>query len=223
MDHRTFKSQVNEQFARIAKAIANPHRFELIDLLAQGERSVEELAKEAEVSVANASQHLLALREAHLVTSRKEGLRVFYRLADPSVFRLVQLVREIAEHQLAEVDRLMKTFLHDRATLEPLTVNELFARLQEPGLVVLDVRPALEYAQGHIAGARSIPVDELANRLNELHPDQEIVAYCRGPYCVFADEAVETLAAHGYRARRMYEGYPDWQAVGLPTEAEHPR
>jgi len=220
MDHRIFKNLVNEQFARIAKAIANPHRFELIDLLAQGERSVEELAKEAELSIANASQHLQALREAHLVSSRKEGLRVYYRLAEPSVFRLVQLVREIAEHQLAEVDRIVKTFLQDRATLEPITVNELFARLQEPGLVVLDVRPTLEYAQGHIAGARSIPVDELASRLNELQPDQEIVAYCRGPYCVFADEALEILTSQGYKARRLIQGYPDWQIAGLPIQTQ---
>ncbi len=220
MDHRVFKNLVNEQFARIAKAIANPHRFELIDLLAQGERSVEELAKEAELSIANASQHLQALREAHLVTSRKEGLHVYYRLTDPSVFRLVQLLREIAEHQLAEVDRIVKTFLHDRATLEPIRVNQLFARLQEPDLVVLDVRPTLEYVQGHIAGARSIPVDELANRLNELQRDQEIVAYCRGPYCVFADEAVELLSQRGYRVRRLDDGYPDWQLAGLPTETD---
>jgi rhodanese-related sulfurtransferase/DNA-binding transcriptional ArsR family regulator len=220
MDHRTFKTQVNEQFARVAKAIANPHRLELVDLLAQGERSVEELANEADLSIANTSQHLQALRDAHIVATRKEGLRVYYRLATPEIFRLVQIIREIAEQQLAEVDRIVKSFLADRKSLEPITLNELVARLNEPGLIILDVRPTLEYAQGHIPGARSIPVDEMTARLNELTPDQEIVAYCRGPYCVFADEAVAILTDHGYRVRRMQEGFPDWKLANLPTETE---
>jgi rhodanese-related sulfurtransferase/DNA-binding HxlR family transcriptional regulator len=220
MDHRAFKTKINEQFARIAKAIANPHRLEIVDLLAQGERSVEELAKEAALSIANASQHLQALREAHLVTARKEGLRVYYRLADASVYQLIQVVREIAERQLAEVERIVNTYLTERKTMEPVTLNELLARLREPELVILDVRPALEYAQGHIAGARSIPVGELQQRLHELPQDQEIVAYCRGAYCVFADEAVELLTAHGYQARRLQQGYPDWQLAHLPTETE---
>lgn len=220
MDHRTFKTEINEQFARIAKAIANPHRLELVDLLAQGERSVEELANEAALSVANASQHLQALREAHLVTARKEGLRVYYRLTDPTVYQLVQLIREIAEHQLAEVDRIVNTYLTERQSMEPVTSNELLTRLHEPGLVILDVRPALEYKQGHIAGARSIPIDELESRLNELSQEQEIVAYCRGAYCVFADEAVELLSRQGYRVRRMQQGYPDWKLADLPTETE---
>ena len=220
MDHRAFKTEVNEQFARIAKAIANPHRLELVDLLAQGERSVEELAKESALSIANASQHLQALRDAHLVSSRKEGQRVYYRLADASVFQLLQIIREIAERQLAEVDRIVNTYLTERKAMEPVTVNELLSRLHEPGLVVLDVRPALEYVQGHIAGARSIPIDELEHRLRELPPDQEIVAYCRGTYCVFADEAVELLTAHGFQARRMQQGYTDWRLADLPTETE---
>jgi DNA-binding transcriptional ArsR family regulator/rhodanese-related sulfurtransferase len=220
MDHRTFKSQVNEQFARIAKAIANTHRLEIVDVLAQGERSVEDLAHEVDLTIANASQHLQALREAHLVTSRREGLRVYYRLADPVVFRLVQVVREVAQRQLVEVEHIVDTFLTDRKSMEPMTLNELITRLPEPELVILDVRPALEYAQGHIPGARSMPIDELKTRLTELSPAQEIVAYCRGPYCVFADEAVETLVAHGYQARRMREGYPDWKLANLPTETE---
>ncbi|MBI1281121.1 MAG: metalloregulator ArsR/SmtB family transcription factor [Anaerolineaceae bacterium] len=218
MDHRAFKNEINEQFSRIAKALANPHRFEMIDLLAQGERSVDELAKETALSVANASQHLQALREAHLVTTRKGGLRVYYRLSDSTVYQLVQDIREIAERQLAEVDRIVNTYLTERKSMEPVTLNELLARLSEPGLVILDVRPLLEYAQGHIAGARSIPIDELEGRLNELPPHQEIVAYCRGAYCVFSDEAVELLTARGYNARRMDEGYPDWHLAQLPTE-----
>lgn len=220
MDHRAFKTEINEQFARIAKAIANPHRLELVDLLAQGERSVEELATEAALSVANASQHLQALREAHLVAARKDGLRVYYRLADASVYHLIQLLREIAERQLAEVERIVNTYLTERKAMEPVTLNELMTRLREPGLIILDVRPALEYTQGHIAGARSIPIDELQQRLHELPRNQEIVAYCRGAYCVFADEAVELLTTHGYQARRMQQGYPDWQLALLPTETE---
>lgn len=218
MDHRTFKSEVNEQFARIAKAIANAHRLEMVDVLAQGERSVEALAKETGLSIANASQHLQALREAFLVTSRRDGLHIYYRLADPAVFRLVQIIREVAEHQLAEVERIVSTFLTDRKSFEPITLNELLTRLHEPGLVILDVRPALEYAQGHIPGARSIPVEELKAHLGELSPTQEIIAYCRGPYCVFADEAVEILVESGYQARRMREGYPDWKLANLLTE-----
>jgi DNA-binding transcriptional ArsR family regulator len=218
MDHRAFKTEINEQFARIAKAIANPHRLEMVDLLAQGERSVEELAMETALSVANASQHLQALRESHLVAARKDGLRVYYRLADPTVYQLVQIIQEIAERQLAEVERIVNTYLTERISMEPVTLNELLARLHEPGLVILDVRPALEYMQGHIAGARSIPIDELENRLNELLPEQEIVAYCRGAYCVFADEAVELLNAQGFQVRRMQQGYPEWELAQFPTE-----
>jgi len=220
MDHRTFKSDLNEQFARIAKAIANAHRLEIVDVLAQGERSVEDLAHEADLTLANASQHLQALREAHLVTSRREGLHVYYRLANPAVFRLVQIIREVAEHQLAEVARIVDTFLSDRKSLEPVTLNELHARLHEPELVILDVRPASEYAQGHIPGARSIPVEELKARLSEISPTEKIIAYCRGQYCVFADEAVEILVERGYQARRMHEGYPDWKLANLPTEMD---
>lgn len=218
MDHRTFKGEINEQFARITKALANPHRLELVDLLAQGERSVEDLANETSMSIANASQHLQALRGAHLVDARKAGLRVYYRLSDPAVYQLIQIIRELAQHQLAEVDRIVSTYLTQRASMEAITLNELRARLDEPGLVILDVRPALEFAQGHIAGARSIPIDELENRLTELSPEQEIVAYCRGTYCVFADEAVELLTARGYEVRRMQQGYPDWALAELPIE-----
>ena len=219
-EHRLFKEAINEQFARIAKALANAHRFELIDLLAQGERSVEELANEVTLSIASTSHHLQTLRASHLVTTRKEGLYVYYRLSDPTVFRLVQMIREIAEGQLAEVNRIVDTYLGNRAELEPLTLNELATRLDDPELIILDVRPQMEYAQGHIAGARSIPIDELESRLSELPQEQEIVAYCRGPYCVFADEAVEILSKYGHRVRRMQEGYPDWMLANLPIETQ---
>jgi rhodanese-related sulfurtransferase/DNA-binding transcriptional ArsR family regulator len=218
IDHRAFKDAINNQFARIAKALANPHRFEIVDLLAQGERSVEDLAAETALTLANASQHLQALREAHLVASRKEGLRVYYRLADPTIFRLVQVIRETAEQQLADVQRTVDTYLHRRDMLQPITAEELQNLLAQGKVVVLDVRPGVEYAQGHIAGAVSIPIEELDQRLEELSPDQEIIAYCRGPYCVFADEAIELLAAKGYSVRRLQAGYPDWELAGLPVK-----
>ncbi|MBZ0317142.1 MAG: metalloregulator ArsR/SmtB family transcription factor [Anaerolineae bacterium] len=218
MNHRDFKTSLNEQFARIAKAVANPHRIEILDILAQGERSVEEIAKEAALTIGNASQHLQGLRESRLIASRKQGLHVYYRLTDPSVFRLIQIIREIAQAQLAEVNQLVESYFTNRAALEPITLHELYARLDEPDLVVLDVRPNPEYVQGHIPGARSIPIEELEQRLSELAPEQEIVAYCRGPYCVFADEAVELLSVQGYQVRRMHEGYPDWLLAQLPTE-----
>lgn len=218
MNHRDFKDRLNEQFTIIAKAVSSPSRFELLDILAQGERTVEELAKESELTPPNTSQHLQALRKAGLVSSRKEGLYVFYQLADPEVFRLIEVIREIAARQLAEVDRLVNSYFTNRKTLESITTRELMSRLDDPGLVVLDVRPSTEYEQGHISGARSIPVDELTARLAELSPDQEIVAYCRGPYCVFADEAVDILVAQGYQARRLQEGYPEWSLAGLPIE-----
>lgn len=220
MNHDTFKIEIHDQFARIAKAIANPHRLELVDILAQGERSVEALAKETRLSIANASQHLQALREAHLVATRKDGQYVYYRLSDPSIFRLLQTIREIAERQLAEVERIVNTYLTERASLEAVTLDELTARLADPGLVILDVRPNLEYNQGHIAGARSIPIEELSERLYELPRDLEIVAYCRGSYCVFADEAVKLLSLHGYQVRRMQYGFPDWQLANRPIDTE---
>ncbi len=216
MSRRAFKDQLYAQFARLGKALASPGRLELLDLLAQGERPVEALAREAALSVANASAHLKVLHQAHLVESRREGLRVYYRLADPAVYRLWSALRHVGERQLAEIDRLVTTYLRERETLEAVTRDELRRRLAEGTAAVLDVRPALEYRQGHIAGARSIPVDELATRLDELDPAREIVAYCRGPYCVFADEAVALLRDRGYAATRYEEGYPEWAAAGLP-------
>lgn len=217
MSHREFKDQLYAQFARLGKALASPQRLELLDLLAQGERSVEELAREASLSSANASAHLQALARAQLVVARKAGLRVFYRLADPSVYRLWAALREAGTAQVAEIDRLVGMYLHDRQALQPLTRADLLARLTDGGTIVLDVRPALEYRQGHVAGARSIPVDELEARLGELDEHRDVVAYCRGPYCVFSDEAVALLRACGLRAFRYAEGYPEWAAAGLPV------
>ena len=218
MGHREFKDQLYAEFARIGKALASPQRLELLDLLAQGERTVEDLAQEAALAIANASQHLHVLRGARLVESRKEGLHVYYRLADPAVFALWRALRDVGERQLAEIDRLVETYMRHPEHLEPLSREDLAQRIAEGDAILLDVRPALEYRQGHIAGAQSMPVEQMEARLRELNHEQEVVAYCRGPYCVFADEAVTLLRARGFTARRYAEGYPEWAAAGLPVE-----
>ena len=215
---REFKDRLYAQFARVGRALASPHRLELLDILAQGERSVDELAAEASLTIANASQHLRALHQAELVTNRREGTRVLYRLAGPEVFSLWQALRATAEARLAEIDRVTATYLSHREELEAIGPEELLQRLADDRVIVLDVRPALEFRQGHIAGACSIPVDELAERISEIPADRTVVAYCRGQYCVFADEAVELLSAQGRHALRLTTGYPDWAAAGLPTE-----
>ncbi len=222
-EKRAFKNQLYEQFARIGKALASPHRLELLDVLAQCERTVEALAQETGMSVANASQHLQVLRAAHLVAVRREGVSMYYRLADESVFRMWQAVRTVGETQLAEIDRVVQAFLLDRCRLQPIDAQELLQRLNADQVILLDVRPAEEYQTAHLPRARSIPVTELEARLADLPLDREIVAYCRGPYCVFADEAVALLRARGYQARRLAEGLSDWRALGLPVEVEKER
>jgi len=217
-EKRIFKNQLYEQFARIGKALASPHRLELLDVLAQCERTVEALAQETGMSVANASQHLQVLRAAHLVKVRREGVSMYYRLADESVFRMWQAMRTVGEAQLAEIDRVVQSFLQDRSRLQPIGAQELLQRLSDDQVILLDVRPAEEYTAGHLPEARSIPVTELEARLAELPVDKEIVAYCRGPYCVFADEAVALLRARGYNAHRLEEGVPEWRTLGLPVE-----
>jgi rhodanese-related sulfurtransferase len=218
MAHRELKDQLYAQFARIGKVLASPQRLELLDLLAQGERSVEQLAQEAALSFANASQHLQVLRQARLVETRKAGVYVYYRLADPAVFALWRALRVVGERQYAEIDRLVQTYLHTPEQLEPISSEELRARLAIGDVLVLDVRPEVEYRQGHIAGARSMPLDELEAHLAELPPDREVVAYCRGPYCLFSHEAVQILAGHGFRARRLEDGFPEWNDAQLPVE-----
>jgi rhodanese-related sulfurtransferase len=218
-DHRLFKDKLFEQFARVGKALANPHRLEILDLLAQGERTVEDLTREAGMSVANTSRHLQELRAARLVEVRREGLYGYYRLADERVFAAWRAIRDLGEARLAEIDRLVGTYLTDRASLDAVCAEELLAKMREEGVVVLDVRPEEEYRAGHIPGARSVPVERLEVYLEELPREREIVAYCRGPYCVFSDEAVVLLQSRGYRARRLREGLPDWRAAGLPVES----
>jgi rhodanese-related sulfurtransferase len=219
LEKREFKDRLYAQFARVGQALASAHRLELIDLLAQGERSVEELAAESSLSIANASQHLRALHQAEMVATRRQGNRVLYRLAGPQVFALWQSLRRTAEVQLAEIDRVTTMFLRHREAMEAVGPEELLRRLDAGEVTLLDVRPELEHRQGHIPSARSIPVDELESRISELPKDSLVVAYCRGPYCVYADEAVELLTGRGFRAARLEGGYPEWAAAGLPTEA----
>ncbi len=216
-EKRRFKTLLYEQFARMSKALANPHRLELLDVLAQGERTVEVLAEETGMSIANASQHLQILRAARLVETRRAGVSIYYRLASESVSQLWLSLRHVGEQHLAEVDQLVTTFLQDRAALHPVTVDELREAVQDERVILLDVRPRAEYQAGHLPQARSIPITELEARLGELPQNREIVAYCRGPYCVFADEAVTLLRVHGYQARRLEEGVPEWRRLGLPV------
>jgi DNA-binding transcriptional ArsR family regulator/rhodanese-related sulfurtransferase len=215
--HRDFKDRLYAQFARVGKALGSPHRLEVLELLAQGERSVDSLATETGLSLANASQHLKALRQAALVETRKDGVFVYYRLAGPAVFELCVSLRRVAEQQLADLERLVREQFGDRAAAEPVAMRDLLAHAQSQAVVILDTRPAREYEAGHIAGAISMPVDELQQRLRELPRGRDYVAYCRGPYCVYADRAVELLRASRRRARRLTEGFPEWQVAGLPV------
>ena len=218
MGSRAFKTELYGQFARIGKALSSPHRIEILDLLAQSPRTVESLANELELSMGNASAHLQVLKEARLVETRKDGLYVEYSLADEGVAELLQAMRGVAERRLAEIDRLVKAYLGEREALESIGFDELAARVQAGSVILLDVRPQSEYEAGHIAGALSIPADELARRLKELPRTKEVIAYCRGPYCVFADEAVKTLRANNRKARRLEGGFPEWRAEKRPIE-----
>jgi rhodanese-related sulfurtransferase/predicted transcriptional regulator len=192
----------------------------MLELLAQGERTVESLATEIGLSAANASQHLQALRQAALVEGRKHGLHVYYRLADPAVFELCAAIRSVAERRLADLERLVEQHFGDRSQPEPVGMRDLLHRARSEDVIILDARPANEYQAGHIAGAISVPVDELQSRLRALPPDKEYVAYCRGPYCVYADRAVEILLKSRRRARRLAAGFPEWQAAGFPVSRD---
>lgn len=213
--NRAFKDAIYEQFARIGKAVSSPKRLELLDLLCQGPRTVEALARESGLTVANASQHLQVLRSSRLVESEKEGLFVIYRLADPAVCEFFRAMRMLAESRLAEVEQVKRQFLAGREGMEPLDRESLLARVRQGAVTVLDVRPVEEFKAGHIAGALSIPLDGLKLRLSDLPRDQEIVAYCRGPYCVLSVAAVEILRAEGFEAVRIEEGIQDFRAMGF--------
>lgn len=215
-----FKMELFGQFARIGKAMSNANRLELLEFLAQGERSVEDLAKVAGLSVANTSHHLQQLRQAGLIACRKEGLRVFYRLSGNDVLVLLNAQREVAERHLAEVKQLVQTYLESKDQLEPMARAQLLEYARDGLVTVLDVRPETEYASGHLPGAVNIPLAELESRLSELPTDQEVIAYCRGPHCILAFEAVERLRKQGYKARRLEDGFPEWRLDGLPVESD---
>ena len=219
MSEQNFKSDLFQQFARIGKALSSGKRLEMLEFLAQGERSVEQLAQMTGLSVANTSQHLQQLRQVGLVTARKEGLYVYYRIAGDGIVRLLTTLRAVGEEHVADVDRLIKLFLDRKDSLEPVPAKELWQRVKQGLVTVLDVRPPEEYAQGHIRGAINVPVTELKKRLHQIPADQEVVAYCRGPYCLLAYEAVQVLRKKGIKARRLEDGYPEWKSAGLPVEA----
>jgi rhodanese-related sulfurtransferase/DNA-binding MarR family transcriptional regulator len=214
--NRRFKDEIYEQFSRIGKAISSPKRLELMDILCQGERTVETLAKETDLTVANASRHLQVLRAARLVETEKVGLYVTYRLADQKVCEFFLSMRALAENRLAEVEQIKRQFFEGKEEMEPVDRDALLQRVREGAVTVLDVRPVEEFEAGHIRGAISIPLQELKRRLSKLPQDQDIVAYCRGPYCVFAVQAVEMLRAEGFRAIRLEEGIQDFRVMGFP-------
>jgi len=217
-DHR-LKTELFDQFARIGAALASGRRIEILDVLANGERGVETLAKEVELSVANTSRHLQVLKEAGLVVNRREGTSILYRLATPEVYWLWASLRSLATNRLAEVERLVSAYVGSRDELEPVTRQDLRRRLGAgEDLLILDVRPRDEFRAGHLPGAISIPLGELLRRLDQLSQDRQVVAYCRGPYCAFAPEAVALLRSRGFEARRLEDGLPEWAAAGLPTE-----
>ncbi len=216
MADRDTKDALYDGFAAIGKALASGRRTEIVDVLAQGERHVDELAAEIDQSVANTSFHLRSLATVGLVTARRDGNRVYYRLASDRVAELWAAVREVAAEHLDTLDSLAAAYLGDRSGVEEIDRDELARRLHDGDLIVLDVRPAAEYAAGHISGARSIPHDQLTEHLAELPRGVEVVAYCRGPFCVYADEAVRLLRSQRRRARRLRDGYPEWRAAGLP-------
>ena len=216
-DHRVFKDALYSQFARIGHAMASPRRIELLDLLGQGEKTVEMLAEQIATPIKNTSAHLRALRQARLVETRREGTYMYYRLADDDVLRLLRALEALGHSRLADVQQVVRLYLDGRDELEPVTLKELRQLMRAGDVTVLDVRPAEEFKAGHIPGALSIPVSSLKRRLRELPKNREVIAYCRGRYCVYSLEAVTLLRKHGFDARRAEQGMPDWRAAGLPV------
>src|SRR6516165_9581437 len=216
MADRAAKDELYDGFAEVAKALSSGRRAEIVDVLAQGQRSVEEIAVEIDQSVANTSHHLRALSRAGLVVTRREGTRIYYGLSSERVAELWSAMRDVAGEHVAGLHRLAAAYLGDRENIEEVDREELARRLKAGELIVLDVRPPAEFAAGHITGSRSVPVAELRRHLRALPKDVEVVAYCRGPYCVYADEAVRELVRKGFRARRLIDGFPEWQRAGLP-------
>ena len=219
MSTASFKQDVHAQLARVGKALSNGNRLELLDFVAQGPRSVEELATMTRLSVANASKHLQELRRAGLVVARKEGLRVFYALAGPDVVDLIAALGFVAEPRLAEMPHWVRAYITARDDLEPIPAAELLKRSKQVLVTVLDVRPAKEFAAGHLPGAINVPVEDLGKRLRQFPKGREVIAYCRGPYCLLSVDAVALLRTKGFKARRFEDGFPEWKASGLPVEA----
>ena len=219
MAGRAAKDALFEGFAEVAKALASGRRAEIVDVLVQGERSVEAVADEIGQSVANTSHHLRALARAGLLTTRRDGTRIYYALASDRVAELWAAVRDVAAGHVAGFERLAAAYLGDRDGIEVIDREELAARLRQGRVVVLDVRPSPEFATGHIAGARSVPIGDLRKHLKAIPEDCEVVAYCRGPYCVYADDAVRELRRRGFEARRLEDGFPEWRRAGLPVAA----
>ncbi|MBT1689797.1 ArsR/SmtB family transcription factor [Dawidia soli] len=218
MNKREFKDKVYGELATITKALANPHRLEIIDLLAQSDYSVEQISTQTGLSMANTSQHLQVLKTAQLVDVTRNGNYIHYKLADSNVFKAWKALRELGIERIATIDKIVKDFRQSKFKFESVTIDELVHKIASGKVTILDVRPEVEYRTGHIADSISIPFDELATRLKELPKRNEIIAYCRGPFCVFADEAVALLVKAGYKAKRLEEGFPDWHLMGLPVE-----
>jgi rhodanese-related sulfurtransferase/DNA-binding transcriptional ArsR family regulator len=218
MYKRQFKDKVYGELARITKSMANPHRLEIIELLAQGEFSVEQIAEQTHLPIANASQHLQVLKSAQLIDSNRQGNFIFYRLANSNVFKTWKALRELGIERIATIEKLVKDFRKSKFYFESVTIDELVRKIESGKVTILDVRPESEFNKGHIAKAISIPINQLSDRLKELPKRIEVVAYCRGPFCVFADEAVAILIKAGYKATRLEEGFPDWKLQELPVE-----
>ena len=219
MNKREFKTRVYNELAQITKAMANPHRLEIIELLAQGDYSVEQISLQTDLSIANASQHLQVLKSAQLVDVTRNGTFIYYRLANANVFKAWKALRELGVERIAAIEKLVKDFRHSKSKSDSLTIDSLTKKLKAGKITILDVRPENEFNAGHIPNAISIPLGQLEKRLKELPKRNEIVAYCRGPFCVYADEAVALLNKAGYKATRLEEGFPDWAVMGLPVES----
>ena len=218
MGDRAAKDALYEGFAEVAKALASGRRAEIVDVLAQGERSVDEIATEIAQSVANTSHHLRAMARAGLLTTRRDGTRIFYGLASDRVGELWSALRDVATEHTAGLERLVDAYLGERDGLDTIDRDELARRIRRGDVVILDVRPEAEFSSGHIAGATSVPIAELRKHIKALPKDADVVAYCRGPFCVYADDAVRELTKRGFRARRLEDGFPEWRRAGLPVE-----
>ena len=218
MKSREFKDLIFQQFANTATAFSSPKRLEIIDLLIQGEKDVESLSRQIQATFANTSRHLQILKNARLVDNRRDGVRIYYRISDERVFNCWKGLQLLAENRVAEMKGILNEFLEERGAMSAINKDELLTRIKSKDVIVIDVRPEEEYKSGHIKGAVSIPLSELKSRLNEIPANQEIVAYCRGPYCVLAPDAIKILRGNGYNALRFDEGLPEWKEAGLPVE-----